>query len=62
MTNSKLRALLQSADMNIDCAMNSLVYKENPSVFEDLNNARDLISVALDSLGHPDDPGELDFD
>lgn len=62
MTNSKLRALLQSADMNIDCAMNSLVYRENPQVYEDLNNARDLISLALDSLGDPDDPEELDFE
>lgn len=62
MNAARLRALLIASDSEIDCAMNSLVWAENKQVMEDLSNARELIKVALESLGDPDDPEELDFE
>ena len=61
MTNSKIRALVASIDANIDCALNGLVWADNPEVVEDLNNARALLEIILEGAGDPDDPDELDF-
>ena len=61
MSPKRIRALALSIDGEIDCAMYSLVWKENPDVIENLNNARELLQCVLEQLGDPDDPDELDF-
>lgn len=60
--SSRLRALLLASDLEIESAANELVWRDHQVVVESLSNARELIACAIDHLGHPDDPEELDFD
>ena len=60
--DTRIRALAFSIHGSIDCAMNSLVWKDHPDAIEDLRNAQDILDVILDLVGDKDDPDELDFD
>lgn len=61
MSTSKLRALISSSYNNIGAALCDMVWANNPSAVEDLQNAQELLGMALDELPDEDDPEELDF-
>ena len=46
--------------MELDCAMNDLVWKDNPGVFESLKNVKELVELISDSID--EDVEELDFE
>lgn len=61
MSGKRIRALCQAAWTEVDCAMNDLVWRDNPDVFESLKNAKELIEVVMEDFSD-EDPEELNFD
>ena len=61
MTERKLRALCKSAYAEIDCAMNELVWAENPTAMQALSDAQELIGIILEDCSD-DDVEELEFE
>ena len=62
MTSRKLRALARSTLLELDCAMNDLVWQDHPEVIESLNNAKELVEIILEAHEDEDEIEELEFE